>query len=148
MAITLTAMSASGTRRRSRGRSANSAQHADAIRQVQGARAGRSSWTALLALCLGNAVQWYDFALYGAFPTVIGPLFFPAQNPSTVMLAAFATYGIAVVLRPVGALMFGRMADLRGRRAVFVLIILIMEQPRPSGCCRAMQQSASLRPSR
>jgi MFS transporter, MHS family, proline/betaine transporter len=104
----------------------NSAQHADAIRQVQGESAGGSSRTAVFALCLGNAVQWYDFALYGAFAIVIGPLFFPAQNPSTAMLAAFATYGIALVVRPVGALMFGRMADLRGRRAVFVLIILIM----------------------
>jgi MFS transporter, MHS family, proline/betaine transporter len=85
-----------------------------------------SDRTAVFAVGLGNAVQWYDFALYGAFAAVIGPLFFPAQNPSTVMLAAFATYGIALVLRPVGALMFGRMADLRGRRAVFVLIILIM----------------------
>ena len=61
-------------------------------------------------------MQWYDFALYGAFATVIGPLFFPAQNPSTAMLAAFATYGIALGVRPFGALIFGRMADLRGRR--------------------------------
>jgi MFS transporter, MHS family, proline/betaine transporter len=82
--------------------------------------------TAVLALCLGNAVQWYDFALYGAFATIIGPAFFPAEDPSTVMLAAFATYGIALIIRPVGALLFGRMADLRGRRAVFVPVILLM----------------------
>lgn len=82
--------------------------------------------TAVLALCLGNAVQWYDFALYGAFATVIGAVFFPAQDPSVVMLAAFATYGIAVIIRPVGALIFGRMADIRGRRAVFLPIILLM----------------------
>jgi MFS transporter, MHS family, proline/betaine transporter len=119
-------MSTSGVRRRFRGRAANSTQYANALRQGEGAHAGGSSRTALFALCLGNAVQWYDFALYGAFATVIGPLFFPAQNPSTVMLAAFGTYGIALVVRPVGALMFGRMADLRGRTAVFVLIILIM----------------------
>jgi MHS family proline/betaine transporter-like MFS transporter len=119
-------MSTSGVRRRLRGWAANPTQYANALRQGEGAPAGRSSWTALFALCLGNAVQWYDFALYGAFATVIGPLFFPAQNSSTVMLAAFATYGIALVVRPIGALLFGRMADLRGRRAVFVLIILIM----------------------
>jgi MHS family proline/betaine transporter-like MFS transporter len=77
-------------------------------------------------LCLGNAVQWYDFALYGAFATIIGAVFFPAQDPSVAMLAAFATYGIALIIRPVGALIFGRMADIRGRRAVFLPIILLM----------------------
>jgi MHS family proline/betaine transporter-like MFS transporter len=82
--------------------------------------------TAVLALCLGNAVQWYDFALYGAFATIIGPVFFPAEDPSVVMLTAFATYSTALIVRPIGALLFGRMADLRGRRAVFVPIILLM----------------------
>ena len=85
-----------------------------------------SSRSAVFALCLGNAVQWYDFALYGAFASIIGPVFFRLEDPSTVMLAAFATYGIALIVRPLGALLFGRMGDLRGRRAVLVPIILIM----------------------
>jgi MFS transporter, MHS family, proline/betaine transporter len=71
-------------------------------------------------------VQWYDFALYGAFATIIGPVFFPAEDPSTVLLAAFAVYGTALIIRPVGAVLFGRMADIRGRRAVFVPIIVLM----------------------
>ncbi|HEX5907408.1 MAG TPA: MFS transporter, partial [Propionibacteriaceae bacterium] len=71
-------------------------------------------------------MQWYDFALYGAFATIIGPVFFPAEDTSVVMLAAFATYSIALIVRPIGALLFGRMADLRGRRAVFVPVILLM----------------------
>ena len=100
------AMSASGMRQESRGVS--------------------STRTAVFALCLGNAVQWYDFALYGAFATIIGPVFFPAEDPAILMLAAFATYGIALIIRPVGALVFGRLADLRGRRAVFLPVILIM----------------------
>src|SRR6187200_3227596 len=82
--------------------------------------------TAVLPLCLGNAVQWYDFALYGAFATIIGPVFFPVEDPSTVLLAAFAVYATALIIRPVGALIFGRMADLRGRRAVFVPIMVLM----------------------
>jgi MHS family proline/betaine transporter-like MFS transporter len=61
-------------------------------------------------------VQWYDFALYGAFASIIGPVFFPAEDPSTVLLAAFAVYGTALIIRPVGAVLFGRMADLRGRQ--------------------------------
>jgi MHS family proline/betaine transporter-like MFS transporter len=98
-------MSLSGTRQESRGVSAPSG---------------------VFAFCLGNAVQWYDFALYGAFATIIGPLFFPSEDPATALLAAFATYATALIIRPVGALLFGRMADLRGRRAIFVSIILLM----------------------
>lgn len=71
-------------------------------------------------------MQWYDFARYGAFATIIGPVFFPSGDPSIVMLAAFATYGTAPIVRPVGALLFGRMEDLRVRRAVFVPVILLM----------------------
>jgi MHS family proline/betaine transporter-like MFS transporter len=71
-------------------------------------------------------VQWYDFALYGAFATIIGPVFFPAEDPSTVLLAAFAVYGTALIIRPVGAVLFGQLADRRGRRAVFVPIIALM----------------------
>jgi MFS family permease len=98
-------------------------------RRVPGGRtsAARSPCVPRYSHCaLVNAVQWYDFALYGAFATVIGAVFFPAQDPSVVMLAAFATYGIAVIIRPVGALIFGRMADIRGRRAVLLPIILLM----------------------
>jgi MFS transporter, MHS family, proline/betaine transporter len=51
---------------------------------------------------------------------------FPAEDPSTVLLAAFTVYGTALIIRPVGAVLFGRMADLRGRRAVFVPIIVLM----------------------
>jgi MHS family proline/betaine transporter-like MFS transporter len=83
----------------------------------------------MFALCLGHAVEWYDFALYGAFATVIGPLFFPAEERSSVTLAAFAAYGTALIIRPFGALLFGRMADARGRRAVMVPVILIMAGP-------------------
>jgi MFS transporter, MHS family, proline/betaine transporter len=93
---------------------------------TQDSRSAVSLRTAVFALCFGNAVQWYDFALYGAFATVIGPTFFPAQDPSIGMLAAFATYGTALVVRPVGALLFGRMADALGRRKVLVPLILIM----------------------
>jgi MFS transporter, MHS family, proline/betaine transporter len=92
----------------------------------QKSRRVASSPTGVFALCLGNAVQWYDFALYSAFATILGPVFFPSENPSTVLLAAFATYGTALLIRPVGALLFGRMADVRGRRAVFVPVILLM----------------------
>jgi hypothetical protein len=68
---------------------------------------------AFLADCRTRALsrqcrQWYDFALYGAFATIIGPVFFPAEDPSVVMLAAFATYSTALIVRPIGALLFGR----------------------------------------
>ena len=99
--------------------------------------------TAVLALCLGNAVQWYDFALYGAFATVIGAVFFPAQDPSVVMLAAFATYGIAVIITPVGALIFGRWRIFGD--AVLSCYRSFCSWPgrqRPSDSCRVMRLSA------
>ena len=92
----------------------------------QNFRGALSSRTAVLALCLGNAVQWYDFALYGAFASIIGPVFFPAEDPSIAMSAAFATYAIALIIRPIGAVVFGRLADVRGRRTVFLPVILLM----------------------
>lgn len=109
-------MSASGTRREPRKRALNLWKRSSALRQasVETIPAVVSPRTGVLALCLGNAVQWYDFALYGAFATIIGPLFFPAQNPATVMLAAFGAHGIALVVRPIGAVIFGRSGGLPG----------------------------------
>jgi MFS family permease len=63
-------------------------------------------------------------ARYGAFATIIGPVFVPSEDPSTIMLAAFATYGTALIVRPVGALLFGGELGVAG--------VLIFERA-PSG---------------
>lgn len=69
-------------------------------------------------------MEWYDFAIYGALGTVIVPVFFPAND--YVLLSAFALYGTAFLVRPVGAVFFGRRADVRGRQWVLVSVVALM----------------------
>lgn len=81
---------------------------------------------AITAACVGNAAEWYDFAIYGALATVIGVVYFPAEQPGAALSAAFAAYGTALLVRPFGALLFGRMGDRRGRRSVLIVVIFLM----------------------
>lgn len=61
-----------------------------------------TSRRAIVAACVGNAAEWYDFAIYGSLATVIGLVFFPTQDLATALSAAFATYGTAFLVRPLG----------------------------------------------
>jgi hypothetical protein len=79
-----------------------------------------------VAACVGNAAEWYDFAIYGSLATVIGLVFFPPQHLATALSAAFATYGTAFLVRPLGALLFGRLGDAQGRRTVLVRVVFLM----------------------
>ncbi|HEX8861545.1 MAG TPA: MFS transporter [Actinomycetes bacterium] len=85
-----------------------------------------ASRRALVAACIGNAVEWYDFAIYGAFATVIASRYFPRADHTAGLLAAFAIFATAFVLRPVGAVLFGRRGDRRGRRHVLATVIILM----------------------
>jgi MHS family proline/betaine transporter-like MFS transporter len=92
-----------------------------------GPRARSSSpGRALVAAAIGNAVEWYDFALYGAFATVLASTFFPSTDRGANLLAAFAVFATAFIFRPVGALLFGRRGDRRGRRQLLILMIVLM----------------------
>jgi MFS transporter, MHS family, proline/betaine transporter len=85
-----------------------------------------TSRRAIVAACVGNAAEWYDFAIYGSLATVIGLVFFPTQDLATALSAAFATYGTAFLVRPLGALLFGRLGDAHGRRTVLVRVVFLM----------------------
>jgi MHS family proline/betaine transporter-like MFS transporter len=85
-----------------------------------------ASRRAIAAACVGNATEWYDFAIYGALATIIGVVYFPTGNPTVALSAAFAAYGTALIVRPLGALVFGRLGDSRGRRSVLVWVIFLM----------------------
>ena len=87
---------------------------------------GSSPRRALVAACIGNAVEWYDFALYGAFATILATTYFPSGDRDANLLAAFAVFSTAFVFRPVGALLFGRRGDRSGRRQVLMLMIIVM----------------------
>ncbi|MGW7526440.1 MFS transporter [Streptomyces sp. NPDC054783] len=74
----------------------------------------------------GTAIEFYDFFVYGtAAALVLGPLFFPTFSPVTGTLAAFGTFGVGFVARPLGSVVFGHLGDRRGRRPVLVVSLLL-----------------------
>ena len=80
-----------------------------------------------LASFIGTSIEFYDFYIYGlAVAMVIGPLFFPHDAPGVQTLAAFLTFGLAFLARPVGALLFGHFGDRIGRKATLVASLLVM----------------------
>lgn len=79
----------------------------------------------VVAATLGNFVEWYDFVVYGYFAAFLAQAFFPADDPLTGLLVAFAGFGVAFCMRPVGALFFGSVGDRFGRRATLSWILLI-----------------------
>ena len=80
----------------------------------------------VISSTLGNALEWFDFTVFGLFAGVIGKLFFPAQDPANSLLYIFATFGIAFAARPVGGIVFGIYADKWGRKSALVVMILAM----------------------
>jgi MFS transporter, MHS family, proline/betaine transporter len=83
-------------------------------------------WRVIAAASAGNALEWFDFVLYGYFATTIAKLFFPTQNESVSLLIAFATFGVTFFVRPVGAIIIGAFADVQGRKAAFLVTITLM----------------------
>ncbi|GAA2897717.1 MULTISPECIES: MFS transporter [Streptomyces] len=74
----------------------------------------------------GTAIEFYDFSVYGtAAALILGPLFFPTFSPVAGTLAAFATFGVGFVARPLGSVLFGHIGDRRGRRPVLVASLLL-----------------------
>ena len=81
---------------------------------------------ALAAGCIGNFVEWYDFAIYSYSITIIATLFFPEGNRTAAIIAAFALYGVAFLARPFGGVFWGSLGDRIGRRTTLAVIVLIM----------------------
>jgi MHS family proline/betaine transporter-like MFS transporter len=75
---------------------------------------------------IGNAVEWYDFAIYGFLATSIAANFFPAGNETAALLKTFAIFAAAFVMRPLGGLVFGPLGDRIGRQRVLAIVILLM----------------------
>ena len=79
-----------------------------------------------LAACFGSFLEWYDFLTFASLATVFGKLFFPADDPVASLLASLATFGVGMVVRPLGAALFGSLGDRHGRRIVFISTIALM----------------------
>jgi len=79
-----------------------------------------------IAACFGTFLEWYDFLTFATLAVVFAPLFFPASDPNTALLASLATFGVGMVVRPIGAAIFGSIGDRIGRRPVFMITISLM----------------------
>jgi MFS family permease len=71
-------------------------------------------------------IEWYDFYIFGSLATIISPLFYPAGNDTLALIAYLSTFAVGFVVRPFGALFFGRVGDLVGRKYAFLVTLLIM----------------------
>ena len=85
-----------------------------------------SGQRAVTAAVVGNTLEWYDFAVYGFFALTLAKLFFPTGDPTVSLLLTVATFGVGFIMRPVGALVLGTLADRRGRKLALSLTILLM----------------------
>jgi len=80
----------------------------------------------IFASSLGTVFEWYDFYLYATLAPFFAALFFPKGNDTAALLSAFATYAAGFLVRPFGALLFGRLGDLVGRKYTFMITIVVM----------------------
>ncbi|MEQ1610094.1 MAG: MFS transporter, partial [Hyphomonadaceae bacterium] len=81
----------------------------------------------LTASLVGTAVEFYDFYIYATAASIVFPtLFFPSDSPSAQLMSSYATFAIAFIARPVGAVVFGHFGDRTGRKATLVWSLMLM----------------------
>src|SRR5215213_6928309 len=85
-----------------------------------------SPWRVITASAVGTMIEWYDFYIFGSLAVTISPLFYPAGNNTLALIAYLSTFAVGFVVRPFGALFFGRIGDLVGRKYAFLVTLLIM----------------------
>jgi MFS family permease len=83
-------------------------------------------WKVIGASSMGTLIEWYDFYIFGSLATVIAGQFFPKTNPTAALLSTLATFAAGFIVRPFGALFFGRLGDIVGRKYTFLLTLILM----------------------
>jgi MFS family permease len=86
----------------------------------------RGIWKVITASAAGTVIEWYDFYIFGSLAAIISPLFYPKGNNTLALIAYLSTFAVGFVVRPFGALFFGRIGDLVGRKYAFLVTLLIM----------------------
>jgi MHS family proline/betaine transporter-like MFS transporter len=81
---------------------------------------------ALIAGCAANVLEWYDFALYGYFASVLAQLFFPAEDQLSSLVLTFEVFAAGYLMRPLGAAFFGNLGDKVGRKKVLIISVILM----------------------
>jgi MFS family permease len=83
-------------------------------------------WQVIAASAVGTMIEWYDFYIFGSLAAVLSPKFYPPGNESFAYIAYLATFAVGFLVRPFGALFFGRIGDLVGRKYAFLVTLVIM----------------------
>jgi len=83
-------------------------------------------WSVILASSVGTMIEWYDFYIFGTLAPYLAPKFYPPGNQLFAYIAYLATFAVGFMVRPFGALFFGRIGDLVGRKYAFIVTLTIM----------------------
>ncbi|HEU0112931.1 MAG TPA: MFS transporter [Flavisolibacter sp.] len=83
-------------------------------------------WKIITASSVGTLIEWYDFYIFGSLSTILAAKFFPSENPTAALLSTLATFAAGFIVRPFGALVFGRLGDIIGRKYTFLLTLILM----------------------
>jgi len=83
-------------------------------------------WSVITASSVGTLIEWYDFYIFGSLATILSTQFFPLDNPTAAFLSTLATFAAGFIVRPFGALVFGRLGDMIGRKYTFLLTLVLM----------------------
>src|SRR6202790_1816591 len=95
--------------------------------QVAGSRnAEYSIWRVIMASSVGTMIEWYDFYIFGSVGAVLAVKFYPPGNDTFAYVAYLATFAVGFLVRPFGALFFGRIGDIVGRKYAFLVTLSIM----------------------
>src|SRR6187431_2254623 len=80
----------------------------------------------ITASSVGTLIEWYDFYIFGSLATIISKQFFPQDQSTAALLSTLAIFAAGFIVRPFGALVFGRLGDIIGRKYTFLLTLILM----------------------
>jgi len=83
-------------------------------------------WSVITASSVGTLIEWYDFYIFGSLAAILAQQFFPKTNPTAAFLSTLATFAAGFIVRPFGALVFGRLGDMVGRKYTFMVTLILM----------------------
>ncbi|QMW04474.1 MFS transporter [Spirosoma foliorum] len=86
----------------------------------------RTLFSVISASSVGTLIEWYDFYIFGSLAAILSSQFFPKDNPTAALLSTLATFAAGFIVRPFGALVFGRLGDLVGRKYTFLVTLVLM----------------------
>src|SRR6478735_4375036 len=86
----------------------------------------KNLWFVITASSVGTLIEWYDFYIFGSLTTILSKQFFPETSPTIAFLSILAFFAAGFVVRPFGAIVFGRLGDIAGRKYTFLVTLVLM----------------------